>query len=120
MLSAQTTDKKVNEVTPALFAVADEPARMAELEVDQIREIIREIGLAPDMILCRSEHPIEQSVRDKIALFCNVRADHVFEGRDVESIYEVPLLLHQQNMGHLVNERLELNKKPNLSKLMSI
>ena len=47
MLSAQTTDKKVNEVTPALFAVADEPARMAELEVDQIREIIREIGLAP-------------------------------------------------------------------------
>ena len=47
MLSAQTTDKKVNEVTPALFAVADEPARMAELEVDQIRESIREIGLAP-------------------------------------------------------------------------
>lgn len=47
MLSAQTTDKKVNEVTPALFAMADEPARMAELEVDQIREIIREIGLAP-------------------------------------------------------------------------
>ncbi len=47
MLSAQTTDKKVNEVTPALFAVADEPTRMAELEVDQIREIIREIGLAP-------------------------------------------------------------------------
>jgi endonuclease-3 len=47
MLSAQTTDKKVNEVTPALFALADEPARMAELEVDQIREIIREIGLAP-------------------------------------------------------------------------
>ena len=47
MLSAQTTDKKVNEVTPALFAVADEPARMAELEVDEIREIIREIGLAP-------------------------------------------------------------------------
>ena len=47
MLSAQTTDKKVNEVTPALFALADEPARMAELEVDEIREIIREIGLAP-------------------------------------------------------------------------
>ncbi len=47
MLSAQTTDKKVNEVTPALFAVADEPARMAALEVDEIREIIRQIGLAP-------------------------------------------------------------------------
>ena len=47
MLSAQTTDKKVNEVTPALFAVADEPARMAALEVDEIRDIIRQIGLAP-------------------------------------------------------------------------
>ena len=47
MLSAQTTDKKVNEVTPALFAVADEPAQMAALEVDEIREIIRQIGLAP-------------------------------------------------------------------------
>ena len=78
---------------------------------------LREIGLSPDMILCRSQHHIDKSVREKIALFCNVQADHVFEGRDVESIYEVPLLLHQQNMGHLVNERLELNKKPNLSKL---
>ena len=78
---------------------------------------LREIGLSPDMILCRSQHEIDKSVREKIALSCNVRADHVFEGRDVKSIYEVPLLLHKQNMGRLVNERLELNKKPNLSKL---
>ena len=47
MLSAQTTDKKVNEVTPALFAVADTPEQMAELQVDEIHDIIREIGLAP-------------------------------------------------------------------------
>jgi endonuclease-3 len=47
MLSAQTTDKKVNEVTPSLFAVADTPAKMAALEVERIRELIREIGLAP-------------------------------------------------------------------------
>ena len=46
-LSAQTTDKKVNEVTPALFAIASTPAQMARLEVEQIRQIIREIGLAP-------------------------------------------------------------------------
>ena len=78
---------------------------------------LREIGLFPDIILCRSQHHIDKSVREKIALFCNVRSDHVFEGRDVQSIYEVPLLLHEQNMGHLVNERLQLNKEPNLSKL---
>ena len=78
---------------------------------------LREIGLSPDMILCRSQHDIDKSVREKIALFCNVRSDHVFEGRDVQSIYEVPLLLHEQKMGHLVNERLQLNKEPDLSKL---
>lgn len=47
LLSAQTTDKKVNEVTPALFARASTPAEMAQLEVEEIREIIRQIGLAP-------------------------------------------------------------------------
>ncbi len=78
---------------------------------------LREIGLSPDMILCRSEHPIEQSVRDKIALFCNVRPDHVIEGRDVPSIYEVPLSMHEQNAGLLINERLKINKVPKLKKL---
>ena len=78
---------------------------------------LREIGLAPDMILCRSEHPIEQSVRDKIALFCNVRADHVIEGRDVSSIYEVPLAMHEQDAGRLIKERLKIKKIPELKAL---
>jgi endonuclease-3 len=47
LLSAQTTDKKVNEVTPALFARASTPAAMSELSVDEIKELIRQIGLAP-------------------------------------------------------------------------
>ena len=47
MLSAQTTDKKVNEVTPKLFSIANTPERMAELSTDTIQEIIKEIGLAP-------------------------------------------------------------------------
>ena len=78
---------------------------------------LREIGLAPDMILCRSEYKIDKLIRDKIALFCNVRSDHVFEGRDVESIYEVPLVMDEQNMGDLINDRLQLDKKPDLSLL---
>ena len=80
---------------------------------------LREIGLAPDMILCRSEHPMEQSVRDKIALFCNVRPDHVIEGRDVPSIYEVPLAMHEQNAGQLIKERLKIEKSPRLEDLKS-
>ena len=47
MLSAQTTDKKVNEVTPELFKLADSPEKMVKLKEDHIKEIIREIGLAP-------------------------------------------------------------------------
>lgn len=47
VLSAQTTDKKVNQVTPRLFALADTPARLAALDPDEVRDIIREVGLAP-------------------------------------------------------------------------
>ena len=78
---------------------------------------LREIGLAPDMILCRSEHPIDQSVRDKIALFCNVPSDHVIEGRDVSSIYEVPLTMYEQSAGQLIKERLKIEKTPQLGAL---
>ncbi len=78
---------------------------------------LREIGLSPDMILCRSEYKIEQSVRDKIALFCNVLSNHVIEGRDVPSIYEVPLVMHKQNAGQLIKERLKIEKTPELKDL---
>ncbi len=78
---------------------------------------LREIGLSPDMILCRSELPIEQSVRDKIALFCNVHPSHVIEGQDVSSIYEVPLAIYKQNAGRLIKERLKIKKTPQLGTL---
>ena len=78
---------------------------------------LREIGLSPDMILCRSELPIEQAVRDKIALFCNVPSNHVIEGRDVSSIYEVPLAIYKQNAGRLIKERLKIKKTPQLGTL---
>ena len=81
MLSAQTTDKKVNEVTPALFAAAPDPTSMAALEVEEIRTLIRQIGLAPtkaknlkrmaELLLERHEgevpgslEELEQQVRD--------------------------------------------------------
>ena len=78
---------------------------------------LREIGLSPDIIFCRSEYPIDRSVREKIALFCNVHRDHVIEGRDVPSIYEVPLVMFEQNIVKLINGRLKLNKKPDISHL---
>jgi len=52
---------------------------------------LRSIGIAPDILLCRSEHPIPDKERAKLALFCNVRPDAVIEARDLKSIYEAPL-----------------------------
>lgn len=70
---------------------------------------LREIGLAPDVILCRSDIAIPKAVREKIALFCNVPPNHVIEGRDVASIYEVPLLLNKQNLGQIILDRFQLD-----------
>ncbi len=67
-----------------------------------------EIGLQPDILICRSEKPLSRELREKIALFCNVEPESVIVGRDVESIYEVPLMFERGNLGDLVVEKLNL------------
>jgi CTP synthase len=67
-----------------------------------------EIGLQPDILICRSEKHLSRDVREKIALFCNVKADSVIEGRDVPSIYEVPLVFEKERLPHIVIEKLNL------------
>ena len=78
---------------------------------------LREIGLSPDIILCRTERSITQEVIDKIALFCNVAPANVIEGYEVESIYEVPLSLYKQKVGGIIAERLQLKQLPDVKKL---
>ena len=78
---------------------------------------LREIGLSPDIIMCRSNYPLTNSVAEKIALFCNVPEDHVVEGKEVKSIYEVPLVFDKQKMGQIIMNRLELGGVPKVSKL---
>ena len=60
---------------------------------------LREIGLAPDILVCRTEHNhhLTNKLKKKLALFCNVEASHVFESPDVDTIYEIPLVLYNQN-----------------------
>jgi CTP synthase len=79
-----------------------------------VREL-REIGIAPDVLLCRSEHPISRDLRDKIALFCNVEKNAVISALDVPTIYEVPLAFHEQELDSLIVENLGLMEKfPNV------
>lgn len=78
---------------------------------------LREIGLTPDMILARTDHPLTKDVKQKIGLFGNVNPDHVIEGTEVKSIYEVPLTLYKQKVGDIIMERLELPGKVDVSYL---
>ena len=76
-----------------------------------------EIGLQPDVLICRTEKPLTKELRDKIALFCNVETRSVVEGRDVKSIYEVPQLYEKEGLPGLVLEKLNLKcSKPDLKR----
>jgi CTP synthase len=69
---------------------------------------LREIGIQPDILLCRSEAPLESDVREKIALFCNVPTEAVIAATDVGSIYEVPQVFHAGGLDSLVVRELSL------------
>lgn len=74
---------------------------------------LREIGIAPHILVCRCDRPLSKEVRQKISLFCNVPFEAVIEERDVEhSIYEVPLLLQRERMDDLVCRLLQLDTPP--------
>ena len=69
---------------------------------------LREIGLQPEILLCRTEKPLSRKVREKIALFCNVDVDAVIQARDVRDIYEIPLVFHDQGLDDLIIKFLDL------------
>lgn len=71
---------------------------------------LREIGIAPQILVCRCEKPLEKELRQKISLFCNVPFEAVIEERDVEhSIYEVPMMLQRERVDELVCRQLHLD-----------
>lgn len=77
---------------------------------------LQSMGIWPDMIVCRSEHPLDQSLKDKIALFCNVPSSHVLQNLDVEYLYEAPLAMEKENLAQVACECLHLDcPEPDLS-----
>ena len=74
-----------------------------------------ELGIQPDMLICRSDRPLSKEVREKIALFTNVETDSVIDGRDAATIYEVPLIFAEQEVDEIVLDKLDLTcPRPNL------
>jgi CTP synthase len=86
-----------------------------------VRELM-EIGIQPDILICRTERALSEDVKRKIALFCNVEFGAVVESRDVPTIYEIPLSFHEQGLDERVMHRLGLlgRKAPDLSSWRSM
>ena len=72
-----------------------------------VRELM-EIGIQPDFLICRTERPLSEEVKRKIALFCNVEFGNVVESRDVPTIYQIPLSFHEQGLDERIVQRLGL------------
>lgn len=69
---------------------------------------LREIGIQPDIIICRSEKPLSKSIKEKISLYCNVEERAVISAPDVANIYEVPLRFHSENLDEIIVEKLKM------------
>jgi CTP synthase len=95
-------------LVPYLSAPAELKTKPTQHSVKELRSI----GLSPDIIVCRSEQPIDEKVKRKIALFCDVDADHVISAPDAPSIYEVPLILAQEGLDDIVCRDLAIDAPP--------
>jgi CTP synthase len=91
-----------------------------ELKTKPTQHSVKELtgmGIQPDLLLCRSDRNLEKSVKAKIAHFCNVEDDCVIAARDVETIYEVPLVFHDEGLDQRVVDKLNIwTGAPNLTK----
>jgi len=94
-------------------------AAAGELKTKPTQHSVRELmetGIQPDILICRTEHPLTDEIRRKIARFCNVDVGHVIESRDVETIYEVPLRYREQHLDDHILDLLGLEApEPDLS-----
>ncbi|WP_050526030.1 CTP synthase [Pseudorhodobacter aquimaris] len=96
-------------------------AASGELKTKPTQHSVKElqsIGLAPDVLLLRSEHPIPEKEREKIALFCNVRKESVIAAYDLKTIYEAPLAYHREGLDQAVLDAFGISPapRPNLSR----
>ena len=86
-----------------------------ELKTKPTQHSVKELlslGVQPDVLVCRTEHPMGPGLKDKIALFCNVDARAVIESRDAETIYDVPLLMQEEALDEVVLEKLGITTFP--------
>jgi len=80
-----------------------------------------QIGIQPDVILCRTDRFLPKEIKAKVALFCNVRVEAVITAKDVETIYEVPIIFHQEGLDEIVVESLNMwTRRPDITQWEAI
>ena len=101
-------------LVPYLIAAGELKTKPTQQSVAKLREI----GIQPDVLVCRTDHPLDHDLRDKLSMFCNVPVKAVIECRDVEnSIYQLPLALQKEGMDQLVLDLLDLKNPPPLKNI---
>ncbi len=89
---------------PYLKASGEMKTKPTQMSVKSLQSM----GIWPDILVCRSDYPVDDHMREKIALFCNVKKEHVLQNLDAKSLYEVPLLLEKEKLAQAVLECLHL------------
>jgi CTP synthase len=87
-----------------------------ELKTKPTQHSVKELlslGVQPDILVCRTEHPMQRGMKEKIALFCNVDAKAVIESRDADTIYDVPMMMQEEGLDEVVLKKLGVVNSPN-------
>ena len=75
-------------------------------------KLLMSLGIRPDILVCRTEHPINNSIKEKLSMFCNIEKDAVIEAADAETIYELPLIMEKEGLARIVCKKLNLEERP--------
>lgn len=105
--------KHPNDVRFVLVSYLPVPNTIGEMKTKPTQSAVRELnsyGVQPDFILARSNDPMDEKRKEKLAIWCNVRPDHIISAPDVASIYDVPMNFEKDNLGDLLLDALSLSK----------
>ena len=95
---------------PFLHSVGEPKTKVAQRDV----ALLREKGITPDIIICRSKDALPPKVKEKLALFADIESTHVITSMDIETIYEMPLVFLEQGMLDIINQHLGLQARPDM------
>jgi CTP synthase len=92
------------------------PEYLGEMKSKPMQHSVKElrtIGIQPDIIICRSDYPVDEIRKDKIALFCNVKKEDIISNPNLENVYELPLIFEEQKLGDKILKKLNLKPRKN-------